>query len=169
MSAHGNREATAYRRACAGWGTPRGAMIAARATWRGVARARSRRSGARSLSPPLTNRSNSGHALDERLDQRNRSRLSLYTRRPRTVSVKDSRGRQPHTRGELHTRAQGYLGRAPSSPRGNGQADGVSHRRRSWAPEVLGHSNIAVALDTCNHAIPTMQETAVELVTGLVG
>ncbi len=66
-------------------------------------------------------------------------------------------GRQPHTRGELHTRAQGYFGRAPISPPGNGQADGVSHRRRSWAPEVLGHSNIAIALEAYSHAIPAMQ------------
>ena len=35
--------------------------------------------------------------------------------------------------------------------------------------EVLGHSTIAITLDTYSHAIPTMQETAVELVAALVG
>lgn len=34
--------------------------------------------------------------------------------------------------------------------------------------EVLGHSTIAITLDTYSHAIPTMQETAVELVAALV-
>jgi integrase len=35
--------------------------------------------------------------------------------------------------------------------------------------EVLGHSTIAITQDTYSHAIPTMQETAVELVAPLVG
>jgi hypothetical protein len=34
--------------------------------------------------------------------------------------------------------------------------------------EVLGHSSIAITLDTYSHAIPTVQETAVELVVALV-
>jgi integrase len=36
------------------------------------------------------------------------------------------------------------------------------------ASEVLGHSTIAITLDTYSHAIPTMQETAVELVAALM-
>jgi integrase len=34
--------------------------------------------------------------------------------------------------------------------------------------EILGHSSIAITLDTYSHAIPTMQETAVDLVAALV-
>lgn len=34
--------------------------------------------------------------------------------------------------------------------------------------EILGHSSIAITLDTYSHTIPTMQETAVDLVAALV-
>ena len=102
-------------------------MSAARATWRGVARARSRRSGARSLSPPLTNRSNSAPALDERLDRQ--TSADQGARRHGHATRREAGACSWRT---AHT-CPGVLGRAPSSPQGNGQADGVSHRRRPWA------------------------------------
>jgi integrase len=34
--------------------------------------------------------------------------------------------------------------------------------------ERLGHSSIAITMDTCSHAIPTLQESAAELVAALV-
>jgi integrase len=56
--------------------------------------------------------------------------------------------------------------RAP--PRLGSSTNDVSRFGTADVSERLGHSSISITLDTYSHVIPTLQETAAELVAAMV-